>query len=300
MKPIAIPFIGKYSSALVLMRIPFSVYLMPVYWFALSVADGYTLVRAVGVFLILHLLVYPASNGYNSYHDRDEDSIGGLKRPPQVTEELFHLVLLFDVAAVLLSFWLSPLFALLVALYLLVSKAYSDKDIRLKKYPIISTLIVTFFQGAFTFAMVQIGAGLELEQVLVGNNLLFALVSTLFLCGSYPLTQIYQHREDSRRGDRTLSLLLGIRGTFLFAGSALGLGAALLLGLYLATDQLRNAPIFLICTAPIVFFFVRWVVRSWRKPSEVNYENTMRMNKISSLCISLAFILMLVFKEILG
>jgi 4-hydroxybenzoate polyprenyltransferase len=300
MKPIAIPFIAKYSSALVLMRIPFSVYLMPVFWFALSVAEGYTFGRAAAVFLILHLLVYPASNGYNSYHDRDEGSIGGLKRPPQVTEELFHLVLLFDVAAVLLSFLLSPLFGLLVALYLMVSKAYSDKDIRLKKYPIISTLIVTFFQGAFTFVMVQIGAGLELEQVWQGYNLLFALVSTLFLCGSYPLTQIYQHHEDSRRGDRTLSLLLGIRGTFLFAGIALALGAALLLGLYLATDQVRNAPIFLICTAPIVFFFSRWVLRSWRKPSEVNYENTMRMNKISSLCISLAFVLMLVFREILS
>lgn len=299
MKPIAIPFIAKYSSALVLMRIPFSVYLMPVYWFALSVAEGYTLGRAAAVFLILHLLVYPASNGYNSYHDRDEDSIGGLKRPPQVTEELFHIVVLFDAAAVLLSFWLSPMFALLVALYLLVSKAYSDKDIRLKKHPIISTLIVTFFQGAFTFVMVQLGTGLDLEQVWQRDNLLFALVSTLFLCGSYPLTQIYQHREDRKRGDRTLSLLLGIRGTFLFAGIALGLGAALLLGLYLATDQLRNAPIFLVCTAPVVYFFSRWVLISWRKPSEVNYENTMRMNKISSICISLAFVLMVAVREML-
>jgi 4-hydroxybenzoate polyprenyltransferase len=283
----------KYSSALTLMRIPFSVYLMPVYWFALSVADGYTLLQAVGVFLILHLLVYPASNGYNSYHDRDEGSIGGLKRPPQVTQELFHLVLLFDVVAVLASFFLSPLFALMVALYLLVSKAYSDKTIRLKKYPIISTLVVTVFQGAFTFLMVQVGAGMDLQHVLQFPNMWFALVSTLFLCGSYPLTQIYQHHEDSQRGDRTLSLLLGIRGTFLFAGMSLGLGAALLIGLYLAKGQPLNVLIFLLCTAPISYFFGRWVIKSWDNPEEVSFENTMRMNKISSLCISLAFILML-------
>lgn len=280
------------------MRIPFSVYLMPVYWFALSVASGFGVGHALLVFFILHVLVYPASNGYNSYHDRDEGSIGGLKRPPQVTQELFHLVVLFDIAAVMLSLFLSPIFALLVAIYLLVSKAYSYKGIRLKKYPIISTVVVTVFQGAFTFLMVQVGAGMDLQQVLKSPNVWFALVSTLFLCGSYPLTQIYQHQEDSQRGDKTLSLLLGIRGTFLFAGASLSLGAVLLIGLYLAKDQLLNIVIFLACTAPIVFFFSRWVIRSWHNPDEANFENTMRMNKVSSLCISLAFILMLVLRTV--
>lgn len=298
MKPLAIPVIGKYSSALTLMRIPFSVYLMPVYWFALSVVDGYTLWRAAAVFLILHILVYPASNGYNSYHDRDESSIGGLRRPPKVTQELFHLVLLFDVLALLLSFMLSPLFALMVGLYLLVSKAYSDRDIRLKKYPVISTLVVTVFQGAFTFVMVQVGADLDLELIWQSPNIWFALVSTLFLCGSYPLTQIYQHQEDSERGDKTLSLLLGIRGTFVFAGIALGLGAALLVGLYLAQGQLISILVFLLCTAPITFFFLSWVRKSWQNSKEVNFENTMRMNKISSLCISFAFFLILLLRSI--
>ena len=298
MKPIAIPVIGKYGSALTLMRIPFSVYLMPVYWFALSVADGYTWWRAAVVFLILHVLVYPASNGYNSYHDRDEGSIGGLRQPPKVTQELFHLVLFFDALALLLSFFVSPLFALAVALYLLVSKAYSNRDIRLKKYPVISTLVVTVFQGAFTFLMVQLGADLDWQQILQAPNSWFALVSTLFLCGSYPLTQIYQHQEDAERGDKTLSLLLGIRGTFVFAGIALGLGATLLVGLYLALGQLQSILVFLVCTAPITYYFLSWVRRSWQNTGEVNFENTMRMNKISSLCISLAFFLILILRSV--
>jgi hypothetical protein len=29
------------------------------------------------VFVILHLLLYPASNGFNSYHDRDTGPVGG-------------------------------------------------------------------------------------------------------------------------------------------------------------------------------------------------------------------------------
>lgn len=286
----------SYRDALTLMRIPFSVYLMPVYWFALSTLPQANPWRAATVFLVLHVLVYPASNGYNSYYDRDEGSIGGLKHPPQPNQQLLHLVWLFDALAILLSLFLSPLFAGLVALYLLISKAYSYEGIRLKKYPILSTFVVTFFQGAYTFAMVQVGIGLPVQQVLQEPNVWFALVSTLFLCGSYPLTQIYQHEEDSRRGDRTLSLLLGIRGTYFFAAISLLAGALLLLWLYFSTGQIRNIFIFLLCTAPISFFFIGWVLRAQKDRQEANYENTMQMNKVSSLCISAAFVLMMVVR----
>ncbi|MEJ8758134.1 UbiA family prenyltransferase [Pontibacter sp. H259] len=287
---------NPYRDALTLMRIPFSVYLMPVFWFALSVLQQVNISRAIVVFLILHLLVYPASNGYNSYYDRDEGSIGGIKNPPKVNRQLMHLVILFDVLAVLLAILLSPLFGGLVALYLLISKAYSYEGIRLKKYPIISTIVVTFFQGAFTFAMVQVGVGLPLQEVLQFPNTGFAIVSTLFLCGSYPLTQIYQHDEDSSRGDKTLSLTLGVTGTYLFAGISLLAGTAFLLWLYFTTHQYPNIIIFLIATAPVVYFFTTWVISATRSKAAVNYENTMRMNKISSVCISLAFISMMAFK----
>ena len=290
---------NSYRSALTLLRIPFSVYLMPSFWFALSAVTGYAVWRAVAVFLILHLLAYPASNGYNSYYDRDEGSIGGLKYPPKVTRQLMHLVLLFDVLAVGLGMLLSPLFGALVALYLLVSKAYSYEGIRLKKYPILSTFVVTFFQGAFTFVMVLVGIGFALAEVLQLPYTGFALVSTLFLCGSYPLTQIYQHSEDRQRGDRTLSLILGIKGTYLFAAASLLLGTTLLLYLYFTTDQVRNIYIFLICTAPVVYFFAGWVLRAQQDPREVNFENTMQMNKISSLSISTAFIIMIVVRAYL-
>lgn len=282
---------APYRDALTLMRIPFSVYLMPVFWFAVSAMPAFAFADAVVVFLILHLLVYPASNGYNSYYDRDEGSIGGLKHPPKVNRQLMHLVLLFDVLAVLAAVWLSALFGSMVALYLLISKAYSYEGIRLKKYPLMSTFVVTFFQGAFTFAMVQVGLGLTMQQVLAMPNILYALVSTLFLCGSYPLTQIYQHQEDSQRGDKTLSLLLGIKGTYVFAAISLLAGTGLLLWLYFSQGHLLRITIFLICTAPILYFFTGWAMRALKDQRAANYDNTMLMNKISSICISAAFIL---------
>ncbi|WP_246151204.1 UbiA family prenyltransferase [Adhaeribacter aerolatus] len=277
------------------MRIPFSVYLMPVFWFALSVVTDYSVGKVVAVFLIIHLLVYPASNGYNCYFDRDESSIGGLKHPPRVTKSLFWLVSLFDGLAILGALFVSIPFAVCIAVYLLVSKAYSYDKIRLKKYPFISTIVVIIFQGAFTFLMVQLGIGVGTAIITSPTNLIFAAVSSLFLCGSYPLTQVYQHTEDAQRGDKTISLLLGIQGTFIFSGLSLFAGTALLLYAFFSTNQQINILIFLLCTAPVVFFFNRWFWRVRQNRAEANFENTMLMNKISSLSISLAFILMIIF-----
>ena len=291
--------IANYRKALLLLRIPFSLYLMPVFWFGLSALRGpWSGGRAAGVFVVLHLLAYPASNGYNSYYDRDEGSIGGLKTPPKVTLELLHLVWVFDALAVAGALLLSGPFAGLVAVYLLVSKAYSYEGIRLKKYPLLSTAVVVVFQGAFTFLMTQMGAGAGPAQLFEKTNLLLAVVSTLFLCGSYPLTQVYQHAEDARRGDRTLSLRLGIRGTFVFAALALGAGAGALALAYWLRGEARNTLIFLGATGPVMALFGRWAWLTWRDARHASFEWTMRMNQVSSLCLSAAFIFMLAWQNL--
>ena len=281
------------KDALKLMRIPFSVYLMPIFWFAVSAVADVNWGRAVTVFLIIHVLVYPASNGYNSYFDKDEGSIGGLKHPPKVTVHLFRLVVLFDVMAILTATVINVYFGACILVYLLVSKAYSYDKIRLKRFPLISTLVVILFQGAFTYIMVQVGLGLTWSEISNSYNLSLAGVSSLFLCGSYPITQIYQHQEDARRGDKTLSLLLGIRGTLVFAALSLLLASGILLFTYFQTDQLWRIVFFLTCTAPVVVFFTVWFIKVERNRAEANFENTMRMNKTSSVCLSSAFLLMI-------
>jgi 1,4-dihydroxy-2-naphthoate octaprenyltransferase len=286
-----------YRRAFALLRLPFSLFLMPVFWFGLSaLREPFSWGRAAAAFAILHLLVYPASNGYNSYYDRDEGSIGGLAAPPPVTPELIHLVWLFETLALLAALLLGWPFAAMVVVYILISRAYSYGGIRLKKYPLLSTVVVVIFQGAFTFLMAQVGAGASQAQLLEPSNLQLALVSTLFLCGSYPLTQIYQHQEDARRGDRTLSLRLGIRGTFVFAAGGLLAGAALMALTYWQRDEPRSLLLFLVATGPVVALFGRWAWLAWRDPALANFTWTMRMNKVSSVCLSLAFIAVLLLR----
>ncbi len=140
-----------HRSTLQLLRFHFSFFLLPVFLFAVSQLKLVDWLNVLFTFLILHLLVYPASNGYNSYMDRDETPIGALKKPMQPTRQLFRVSVVMDVLALIFSFLLNQVFALGILFYILASRAYSYRRIRLKKYPVIGFLTVFTFQGATIF-----------------------------------------------------------------------------------------------------------------------------------------------------
>ena len=170
------------------LRIPFSFFLLPVYLFALCVAPEISWKAAGALFLILHFLLYPASNGYNSYFDKDQDSIGGLKYPPEVTRQLYFTSLALDSAAVIGGAFIHWKVALMLFVYGLVSKAYSHPGIRLKRYPIIGWLIAGVFQGAFTFLTVMIGVDSDHQSATLDPKILLgAILTTLLLWGSFPM-----------------------------------------------------------------------------------------------------------------
>lgn len=282
----------EWSNALKLMRIPFSIFLMPIYWFALSdtVAQPKEhLMEAILIFIVLHILVYPASNGYNSFYDKDEDPVGGLEKPPTVTKHLYYLVIAFDILSIITALFVNNYFALAIVLYLLISKAYSYDKIRLKKYPILSTVIVTVFQGMFVYVAVIVGLTHNLASI-DKYSFTYAIIATLFLLGSYPLTQIYQHASDAKRGDKTISMVLGIDGTFFF--SALFFTIATVVYIFAKLHQHLHYHVlsYIIISLPIVIYFVWWFLISLRDKSKVNFHHTMVMNKISSLSMSLIFI----------
>lgn len=140
-----------HRSTIQLLRFHFSFFLMPVYWFALSQVVRPNAGRAFLIFIILHVLIYPSSNGFNSYMDRDEESIGGLKSPLQPTRQLMYASLIMDGLAMILSFFISIYFVLAAFMYIIASRAYSARSVRLKKYPVGGFLTVVICQGALVF-----------------------------------------------------------------------------------------------------------------------------------------------------
>lgn len=274
------------------LRIPFSYFLLPVFLFAVAVSPNINEPRLCWVFVILHLFLYPASNGFNSYFDKDEKSIGGLKNPPKVDKGLYYLSLGFDVIALLLGYFIiNPLFAVMLFIYGLVSKAYSHPIVRLKKYPIAGWIAAGLFQGAFTFMMCYVGLNdFSISTCFNSHVLIPSLLTSVMLWANYPMTQVYQHEEDLKRGDNTLSVKLGIRGTFYFTALVFTLAMVQFTFYFFEFHELKYAIAFLISLAPVFVYFLFWFFKVLNDESFANYGYAMGLNFISATCLNAFFI----------
>ncbi|WP_407526290.1 UbiA family prenyltransferase [Lacibacter sp. MH-610] len=283
------------KSTIQLLRFHFSFFLMPVYWLALTQLVHIHWGRAAVVFIILHLLVYPASNGYNSYMDRDETPIGGLKNPLQPTKQLFYTTVVMDVAAVTASLFISWYFALGIFLYIMASRAYSYRGIRLKQYPFTGYLTVILFQGAVTYWLVYHGCS---EALYTNASFSGMMAASLLIGGFYPLTQIYQHKADAADGVETISYKLGYRGTFIFCASVYSVAMAFLGYTFLASLLFVQFFMVLIFFTPILVYFLWWAVKVWKDNSAADFKHTMRMNILASTCTNLGFIIALIMNHL--
>lgn len=274
------------------LRIPFSFYLMPVFFFALGLSPNLNGDRLLIVFVSLHLFLYPSSNGYNSYFDKDEKSIGGLRNPPKVTKGLYYLSLIFFMISLILGLKINFQFSSMLLVYSLVSMAYSHPSIRLKKYPYISWVVAGFFQGCFTFGLAYAGLSDFGWEVFAKSHVLIpGLLTSLMLWGSYPLTQVYQHEEDAKRGDITLSLKLGKKGTFLFSSIWFLVTGICFSCFFLNRNQESGFFGFLLAMLPVVIYFLIWF--SFVRNDEEKYTNytwAMWMNRISAIALNAFFI----------
>lgn len=283
------------KAALIHLRLPFSIFLAPVFFFAFSESENPDASAAVWVFILLHLLLFPASNAYNSYHDKDEGSIGLIEKPPPVTRQLLYLSLTLDLLAVALSIVLDLgwFFTVYLIVYGTVSKAYSHPAVRLKKFPVWSLLVVSFFQGSYTFvASYQTINDLPVTDVLSFSVVFPGLLCVVNLLAVYPITQVYQHAEDETHGDLTYSRLVGIKGTFVhaalcFAASFAGFGYW-----YITNNEIESWLLFSAFMLPTMVFFLYWWKKVASSPSEANYRNTMRLNALASLGLNIFFIIL--------
>jgi 4-hydroxybenzoate polyprenyltransferase len=244
--------------------------------------------HALVVFLILHLLVYPASNAYNSYFDKDESSIALIKNPPKVDRSLYITAISLEWFGVLLSFLVNWQFALGVIIYNLLSKAYSHPSVRLKKYPIISFLVVFIFQGGFIY-LLCFYAFADVFYGFTADAFLAAIICSCLIGASYPLTQVYQHEEDFKRGDKTLSLLVGIKGSFLFSGIVFLISLSLMFLYWFRQNQLVNFYVFAALSLPILVYFIWWFKQVLKDKANANYKNAMQMTLISGVVMLFYF-----------
>ena len=282
------------AASIKLLRIPFSFFLAPLYFFTLAMVPHIDWGKAALIFFIMNFLIYPASNGYNSYMDKDTESIGGIEKPPPPSRQLFYLTIILDTIGILLGLLVSPFFAVLMLLYVAASKAYSYRGIRLKRFAIIGYLTVIIFQGALTFCMVYYGVSRTNAVSLPWQGI---FICALLIGGFYPLTQIYQHTQDAADGVTTISYKLGYMGTFVFC-SLVYLAAWLLMAqFFLQHNSIDNLLLITIFFIPIIIYFSWWFLQVKKDHRAANFKNTMRMNWIAATCTNTAFIILLIWNH---
>lgn len=238
---------------LVHLRLPFQVALSVVVLWGVVWSGGTLSLRFLWVWLAWTVALSGGATAYNSYFDRDEGPVGGLRRPPKVRPSMLWLSLALQLAGgVLLAMSATWTDAGVYLLGALVFLAYSTPGIRTKSRPLLATATVAIGSGALASLAGSLAAG--------GGPNLGMLSAALFIAGFYPLTQLGQIDEDRRRGDRTFAVALGRNAAFAWSGIVLPLACSLNLwrvGFWSAPGRVLLLGLGLVAVSGIIW---------WRRP----------------------------------
>jgi 4-hydroxybenzoate polyprenyltransferase len=159
----------------------------------------------------------------NSAFDRDEGDIAYLRRPPRPPAGLAIFSSALMTVGLVLAFQLPLPYVAAYLLCFILSVLYSMPPFRLKAVAGADWLINMWGFGTITPYAAWSATGIPLDPA---RGLVLLAFCPLF-AALYPLTQLYQLEEDSRRGDRTLAVVLGPRRSLDAAIAAAAVGFAL-------------------------------------------------------------------------
>ncbi len=226
-------------------------------WF--NPASGAVLMTA---WLVWVVFLNGGTLAFNSAYDRDTSPIAYLPNPPQPPGWLGRASLLLMISGVVIAWFVVGMaFAAIVTICVLLSVLYSHPRVRLKAKPGLDLLVNMLGYGAgttlagllagqaayfgargdacaaggwrfVTWPGLQGSIDEQILNAMSGGQGWIVLAFGLLFGSLYPLTQIYQIKEDLSRGDHTLCTALGVKHSLWLAiVLAVLAAAALTLGL---------------------------------------------------------------------
>jgi len=192
---------------------------------------GEHLGAALGALALWVICLNGGTLALNSVFDKDEGDIGYLRAPPALPRHLLAFSLGLLVIGQVASLALPLGYRAAYAICFVMSLLYSVPPFRFKAVAGVDWVINMWGFGTLTPYAAWAATGRPLP---LGFAFVLLAFCPLF-AGLYPLTQLYQFEEDSRRGDRTLALIIGMKrsldialGSVLVAFAFLGMAAVLL------------------------------------------------------------------------
>lgn len=181
-------------------------------------------------FLNVHLLLFGGATAFNSWWDKDEGPVGGLKHPPGMSAWMrpASVVLMFGGWGI--SIQQGVFYFAIYGVSLILFWLYSTPVARWKGNPILSLVAIGVSTGFNSVLLGTIAAG----GIITWNVSISAAGASFILLSLYPVSQVYQMEEDRARGDQTFAIEYGLTGVKRFFTPAFFGGLILLCsGLYM-------------------------------------------------------------------
>jgi len=175
-------------------------------------------------FLNVHILLFGGATAYNSWWDKDEGPIGGLKNPPKMKKWMHVASLLMMYAGLLWAIAVGWLYAGIYLVSFILFWLYSTPHARWKGRPILSLWVIGISTGFNSVLLGTLAAGGAISSLV----LLSAAGATCILLSLYPVSQIFQIEDDAARNDNTFTRKYGVIGVKRFFAGAYSGGSILL------------------------------------------------------------------------
>jgi 1,4-dihydroxy-2-naphthoate octaprenyltransferase len=186
------------------------------YLLGVLLSDHFSALQIIQFFSI-HILLFGGVTAYNSYFDKDEGPIGGLKSPPKMHLWMLIVSWVLQIIGLAIAIYSGLYFVIIYLLSVFIFWMYSSPHVRLKGRPIgsliaigIGTVVCASLLGYYANGSVQ------LPTITI---LIAALGSMCLVISMYPMSQVYQVEEDEKRGDTTFSVKYsknGVRNLFIY------------------------------------------------------------------------------------
>lgn len=242
-------------------------------------------------FLNVHVLLFGGATAYNSWWDKDEGPIGGLKSPPKMNRWMWPVSMGMQYIGLAWAVTVGWNYSIIYAISMVFFWLYSTPLARWKGKPVLSLVAIGVSTGTNSFLLGFLAAG---GYPITYFEDQIALGVALIMLSLYPVSQVFQIREDLQRGDETFAAKYGLRGVKWLFTILFPVGSGILgWGLLSQNTMIGFYFIGLNIAAYLGLVFFVWNL----KGNEGEYRDVMKIKLSASFFFMLFILASLFYKE---
>jgi len=236
-------------------------------------------------FLNVHILLFGGATAFNSWWDKDIGPVGGLKHPPKMEPWMHKLSLGFMFFGLIWSVAVGIIYAGIYLVSLFLFWVYSSPHGRWKGHPLKSLIAIGVSTGLNSVLLGTLAAGGQITPML----LLGSFGAMLILLSLYPVSQVYQEKDDRQRGDKTFAITYGLKVVKQFFAGNFAAGSFLVVLVSYLINPYYGMLLFVGCTISGILLSK---IIAQLKGNDGEYKIVMKMKFLASLSFVLCFLIL--------